>query len=71
MVEDEKPPLPPGEKEGEMPPPPPGEMQKEPDDYASVVTIEGNDERTGERINSSGKDENAIHIASGTAYLSH
>lgn len=62
-------PQPPGGKQGEMPPPPPGGMQEEPDSYAAVITIEGNDERTGEKIISSGKDENAIHIASGTAYL--
>ena len=52
-----------------MPPPPPGGMQEEPDSYASVVTIEGNDERNDDRIISSGKDENAIHIASGTVHL--
>ncbi len=69
MAGNEKPPLPPGGKQGEMPTPPPGGLQKEPDNYDSVVTIEGNDERTGERITSSGKDENAIHIVSGTVRL--
>ena len=58
---------------GKMPPPPPGGMQEEPDDYASVVTIEENDERSDERSDESiislGKDENAIHIASGTVHL--
>lgn len=63
------PPLPPEGNAGAMPPPPPGGMQKEPDNYASVVTIEENDERSDEKIISSGKDENAIHIASGKVRL--
>ena len=65
----ETPPSPPEGKPGEMPPAPPGGMQQEPDNYAAVITIEGNDERNGEKITSTGKDENVIHIASGTVSL--